>query len=59
MRVILHRSVQSSDVDLRRILADLGAKTRVLELMTHEDTNVRYQALITVQRLVSHPWASV
>ena len=46
-------------VCMRRVLTDLGAKTRVMELMTHQDPNVRYQALVSVQRLVSHPWATV
>ncbi|THH31773.1 hypothetical protein EUX98_g2445 [Antrodiella citrinella] len=43
----------------KKVLDDLGAKTRVMELMTHKDTDVRYQALLSVQRLVSHPWAAV
>ncbi|TFY70526.1 hypothetical protein EVG20_g2484 [Dentipellis fragilis] len=43
----------------KKILTDLGAKTRVMELMTHENPDVRYQALIAVQRLVSHPWQAV
>jgi len=43
----------------KKILTDLGAKTRVMELMTHENGDVRYQALVSVQRLVSHPWASL
>jgi len=42
----------------KKILTDLGAKTRVMELMTHPDPDVRYQALVSVQRLVSHPWAA-
>lgn len=42
-----------------RILTDLGGKTRVMELMSHANPDVRYQALISVQRLVSHPWAAV
>ena len=42
-----------------RILTDLGGKTRVMELMSHPNPDVRYQALISVQRLVSHPWAAV
>lgn len=42
-----------------RILTDLGGKTRVMELMSHGNPDVRYQALISVQRLVSHPWAAV
>lgn len=41
-----------------RILTDLGAKTRVMELMSHGDSDVRYHALISVQRLVSHPWTN-
>ncbi|KAI0085440.1 ATPase V1 complex subunit H [Irpex rosettiformis] len=43
----------------KKVLTDLGAKTRVMELMSHQDANVRYQALISVQQLVSHPWAAV
>lgn len=44
---------------LSRILNDLGGKTRVMELMSHSNSDVRYQALVSVQRLVSHPWAAV
>ncbi|KAJ3526602.1 hypothetical protein NM688_g8243 [Phlebia brevispora] len=43
----------------KKVLQDLDAKTRVMELMTHHNADVRYQALISVQRLVSHPWAAV
>ncbi|KAG8832478.1 H(+)-transporting V1 sector ATPase subunit H [Serendipita sp. 400] len=43
----------------KKIVANLGGKTRVMELMGHENSDVRYQALISVQRLVSHPWRSV
>jgi V-type H+-transporting ATPase subunit H len=39
-----------------RIVNDLGAKHRVMELMTHENADVRYRALISVQTLVSQPW---
>jgi len=42
----------------KKILTDLGAKTRVMELMSHSDGEVRYHALISVQRLVSHPWTN-
>lgn len=42
-----------------RIVTDLGAKTRAMELMSHNSQEVRYQALLSVQRLVSHPWQSV
>ncbi|KZV94044.1 ATPase, V1 complex, subunit H [Exidia glandulosa HHB12029] len=40
----------------KKAVTDLGGKTRVMELMTHTNTDVRYQALISVQRLVAHPW---
>ncbi|THV08044.1 ATPase, V1 complex, subunit H [Dendrothele bispora CBS 962.96] len=43
----------------KKILTDLGAKKRVMELMTHHDSDVRYRALISVQQLVSQPWVSV
>ncbi|KAM5539127.1 hypothetical protein V8D89_007350 [Ganoderma adspersum] len=43
----------------KKVLTNLGAKTRVMELMSHSNPDVRYQALISVQRLVSHPWAAV
>ncbi|KAJ7929314.1 ATPase V1 complex subunit H [Mycena leptocephala] len=40
-------------------LTDMGAKTRVMELMTHADSDVRYRALLSVQQLVSQPWVTV
>ncbi|KAI0670643.1 ATPase V1 complex subunit H [Trametes maxima] len=43
----------------KKILTDLGGKTRVMELLSHQNSDVRYQALLSVQRLVSHPWAAV
>jgi len=36
-----------------RIITDLGGKMRVMELMGHENADVRYNALMTVQRLMS------
>ena len=39
-----------------RIVTALGAKTRVMELMTHENSDVRYRALVSVQQLLSHTW---
>lgn len=42
----------------KKVVTDLGAKARVMELMTHTDADVRYRALISVQRLVSTPWVS-
>jgi V-type H+-transporting ATPase subunit H len=29
-----------------------------MELLTHDNGDVRYQALVSVQRLVSQPWAT-
>ncbi|KZT03559.1 ATPase V1 complex subunit H [Laetiporus sulphureus 93-53] len=43
----------------KKIVTDLGGKTRMMELMSHDNSDVRYQALVTVQHLVSHPWAAV
>jgi len=42
----------------KKILTDLSAKTRVMELMTHDNSDVRYRALLSVQQLVSHPWVT-
>ncbi|KAJ7349306.1 ATPase V1 complex subunit H [Mycena albidolilacea] len=43
----------------KKLVTDLGAKTRVMELMTHADSDVRYRALLSVQQLVSQPWVTV
>ncbi|KAJ3815679.1 armadillo-type protein [Lentinula lateritia] len=43
----------------KKIINDLGAKRRVMELMSHSDSDVRYRALMSVQQLVSQPWISV
>lgn len=40
----------------KQTIDDLHGKTRVMELMGHENADVRYQALMTVQRLVSQHW---
>ncbi|WVO17514.1 hypothetical protein L204_105207 [Cryptococcus depauperatus] len=40
----------------KRMINDLNGKTRVMELMSHENQDVRYQALMTVQRLMSQHW---
>ncbi|KAG9075747.1 H(+)-transporting V1 sector ATPase subunit H [Ceratobasidium sp. UAMH 11750] len=40
----------------KKVVTDLGGKARVMELMTHSNADVRYRALISVQRLVSTPW---
>ncbi|TFK42799.1 armadillo-type protein [Crucibulum laeve] len=43
----------------KKIIADLGGKARVMELMTHQSSDVRYHALLSVQQLVSQPWVTV
>jgi len=40
-------------------VANLGGKARVMELMTHPNSDVRYRALLSVQQLVSQPWVTV
>ncbi|KAL7409520.1 ATPase, V1 complex, subunit H [Mrakia frigida] len=37
----------------KKLVNALGAKTRVMELMTHENPDVRYRALMSVQKLIS------
>ncbi len=39
-----------------RILEEIGAKRRIMELMTHEDQEVRYQALLAVQKYMHQTW---
>eukprot|EP00842_Homolaphlyctis_polyrhiza_P003143 jgi/Hompol1/382/HPOL_000240-RA len=40
----------------KRIIQELGAKTLVMELMAHENTDVRYHALMAVQKLMANAW---
>jgi len=40
----------------RKTVTDMGGKVKVMELMSHESSDVRYQALIAVQRMMSHAW---
>lgn len=40
----------------KKRVSDLGAKTRIMALMTHQDANVKYHALHTVAKLVSASW---
>lgn len=41
---------------LPRIVQEIGAKQRIMELMTHEDQDVRYQALSAVQKYMTNAW---
>lgn len=40
----------------KKMVTELGGKARVMELMSHSNADVRYRALLSVQRLVSTPW---
>lgn len=40
----------------KKRVSDLGAKGRVMELMSHPDANVKYYAVHTVGKLVSASW---
>ncbi|KAG0166701.1 H(+)-transporting V1 sector ATPase subunit H [Apophysomyces sp. BC1034] len=40
----------------KRALQDIGIKQRIMELMTHEDQDVRYQALSAVQKYMHQAW---
>ncbi|CAB3380459.1 Hypothetical predicted protein [Cloeon dipterum] len=40
----------------KNIIEQLGAKQLVMQLLGHEDYNVRYEALLAVQKLMVHNW---
>lgn len=40
----------------KHVLEQLGGKTLVMTLLSHEDPNVRYEALLSVQKLMVHNW---
>ncbi|XP_022129725.1 V-type proton ATPase subunit H isoform X1 [Pieris rapae] len=40
----------------KHVLEQLGGKQRVMYLLSHEDPNVRYEALLAVQKLMVHNW---
>ncbi|CAJ0634732.1 16004_t:CDS:10 [Entrophospora sp. SA101] len=40
----------------KKFLQEIGAKQRIMELMTYEDSEVRYQALLAVQKYMTHAW---
>ncbi|TPX33246.1 hypothetical protein SmJEL517_g03842 [Synchytrium microbalum] len=42
--------------DGKRIVQEIGAKTQIMELMTNPDSDVRYQALIAVQKFMVNAW---
>lgn len=40
----------------KHVLEQLGGKTLVMSLLAHDDPNVRYEALLAVQKLMVHNW---
>ncbi|KAI8880611.1 ATPase V1 complex subunit H [Backusella circina FSU 941] len=40
----------------KNALQEIGAKQRIMELMTHEDQEVRYQSLLAVQKYMHQAW---
>ncbi|KAG2234813.1 hypothetical protein INT48_006730 [Thamnidium elegans] len=40
----------------KNVLQEIGAKQRIMELMTHDDQEVRYQALLAVQKYMYQAW---
>ncbi|KAK9744001.1 V-ATPase subunit H [Popillia japonica] len=40
----------------KHIIEQLGGKQLVMQLLAHEDPNVRYEALLAVQKLMVHNW---
>ncbi|KAI9315854.1 ATPase V1 complex subunit H [Dichotomocladium elegans] len=48
--------VQYASKEGRRVLQEIGAKHRIMELMTHKNTDVRYQALSATQKFMHQLW---
>ncbi|KAJ3011740.1 UNVERIFIED_CONTAM: H(+)-transporting V1 sector ATPase subunit H [Siphonaria sp. JEL0065] len=42
----------------KKYVQESGTKTQIMQLMTHENSDVRYQALIAVQKLMANSWVS-
>ncbi|KRX36577.1 putative V-type proton ATPase subunit H 2, partial [Trichinella murrelli] len=40
----------------KTVIEQLNGKTMVMRLLTHEDPNVRYHALLSVQKIMVHNW---
>lgn len=38
------------------LIEHFGGKQLVMQLLSHEDPNVRYEALVAVQKLMVHNW---
>lgn len=42
--------------DFCSVLEQIGGKVAVMRHLSHEDPNVRYEALLSVQKLMVHNW---
>lgn len=42
--------------NLFSVIETLGGKQLVMQLLSHDDPNVRYEALLAVQKLMVHNW---
>ena len=40
----------------KKYVQELGAKTAVMQLMNHENADVRYHSLMAVQKFMTHAW---
>lgn len=40
----------------KNVIEQLDAKTTIMSMLSHEDTNVKHQALLCVQKLMVHHW---
>lgn len=44
------------NLNICSVIEQLGGKQLVMQLLSHEDPNVRYEALLAVQKLMVHNW---
>ena len=51
-RLYIHLSLLLTYPLLARVLEETGGKAVVMELMSHENPDVRYQALTAVQKIM-------
>lgn len=40
----------------KKLVQEIGAKTKIMELMTNENPDVRYQALLATQKFMVNAW---
>lgn len=53
--VLIHES-QIYSIFFFSVIEQLGGKQMVMQYLSHEDPNVRFEALIAVQKLMVHNW---